>query len=116
MNNIKKKYKKKNQSYLLNTIQKRQKNKLIFCSPFIWKKIFFFKKSHVFKFSEKLIYTRSSTVPKIFINLLVNIYSGKKWHERKINKWMVGFKFGEFTWNRKLALYKAKQLKKKKKK
>jgi ribosomal protein S19 len=28
---------------------------------------------------------------------------------------MIGFKFGEFTWNRKLALYKAKQLKKKKK-
>jgi len=29
---------------------------------------------------------------------------------------MVGFKFGEFTWNRKLALYKAKQLRKKAKK
>jgi len=28
---------------------------------------------------------------------------------------MIGFKFGEFTWNRKIALYKAKQLKKKKK-
>lgn len=63
-----------------------------------------------------MIYTRSSVVPKIFTNLLVNVYSGKKWHEKRINKWMVGFKFGEFTWNRKLALYKAKQLKKKKKK
>ena len=29
---------------------------------------------------------------------------------------MVGYKFGEFSWTRKLALYKAKQLKKKKKK
>jgi len=29
---------------------------------------------------------------------------------------MIGYKFGEFTWNRKLALYKAKQLKKKTKK
>ena len=29
---------------------------------------------------------------------------------------MIGFKFGEFTWNRKIALYKAKQKKKKKKK
>jgi hypothetical protein len=27
---------------------------------------------------------------------------------------MVGFKFGEFTWKRKIALYKAKQKKKKK--
>ena len=28
---------------------------------------------------------------------------------------MVGHKYGEFSWTRKLALYKAKQLKKKKK-
>ena len=28
---------------------------------------------------------------------------------------MVGYKYGEFSWTRKLALYKAKQLKKKKK-
>lgn len=29
---------------------------------------------------------------------------------------MVGHRLGEFTWNRRLALYKAKQLRKKKKK
>jgi ribosomal protein S19 len=29
---------------------------------------------------------------------------------------MTGFKFGEFTWTRKIALFKAKQLRKKKKK
>jgi len=29
---------------------------------------------------------------------------------------MVGYKLGEFTWNRRLALYKAKQLRKKSKK
>ena len=29
---------------------------------------------------------------------------------------MVGFRFGEFTWNKKPALYKAKQIRKKKKK
>lgn len=29
---------------------------------------------------------------------------------------MVGFKFGEFTWNRKYAVYKAKQMRKKNKK
>jgi hypothetical protein len=28
---------------------------------------------------------------------------------------MLGFRFGEFTWNKKAAIYKAKQLKKKKK-
>jgi len=92
-----------------------KKNHLIYCSPYIWRKIFLFKKSFVFKTSEKLIYSRSSVVPSIFSNCDVSIYSGKRWHRRFINKWMVGFKFGEFTWNRKIALYKAKQLKKKKK-
>ena len=42
----------------------------------------------------------------------MKIYSGKRWHIKIINKWMVGFKFGAFSWNRKIALYKAKQLKK----
>lgn len=65
--------------------------------------------------SEKLIYNRASSIPKIFIGYNVKIHSGKSLHNRVVNKWMVGFKFGEFTWNRKLALYKAKQLKKKKK-
>ncbi len=102
--------------------QQKQKSKfnrkksLIFCSNLVWKKIFFFKQSRVFKLSEKLIFSRSSSIPKIFSNLRVKIYSGKIWNEKLVNKWMVGFKFGEFTWNRKVALYKAKQLKKKKKK
>ncbi len=92
-----------------------KKKKLLYCSPFVWKKIFLFKTSYVFKLTEKLIYTRSSVVPVSFNKLNVSIYTGRKWKEKIINKWMVGFKFGEFTWNRKLALYKAKQLKKKKK-
>ena len=35
---------------------------------------------------------------------------------RYINRWMVGFKFGNFAINRKIAKFKAKQLKKKKNK
>ena len=107
------KLEKKNHSII--KIQPLAKNRLLFCSPHIWKKIFLFKKSFVFKTSEKFMYSRSSIIPTILINQNVNIYSGKRWHIRAINKWMVGFKFGEFTWNRKLAIYKSKQLKKKKK-
>ena len=102
----------KNKKLLL---YKNSYNKLNFCAPFIWRKIFLFKQSFVFKASEKSINSRSSIIPKIFTGFNVKIYSGKIWHSRLINKWMVGYKFGEFTWNRKLALYKAKQLKKKKK-
>ncbi len=94
---------------------KKNKIKLIFCSPFFWKKIFLYKKYPIFKSAEKKIFSRSSVLPKILINTGIKIYSGYSWHRRVVNKWMIGFKFGEFTWNRKIALYKAKQLKKKKK-
>jgi ribosomal protein S19 len=88
--------------------------RLNYFSNSIWRKIFLYRKSPIFKTSEKFIYDRSSKIPKILIGYNVNIYSGKIWNKRLINKWMVGFKFGEFTWNKKIALYKAKQLKKKK--
>ena len=66
--------------------------------------------------SEKRIYSRSSVVPTIYIGSEVIIHSGRRWHRKFVNKWLVGFRFGEFTWNRRLALYKAKQLRKKNKK
>jgi len=90
-------------------------NKIQFCSPYMWKKIFLFKKSFVFKMIERKIFNRSSIIPSAFLNLTVKIHAGKRWHIRLVNRWMIGFKFGEFTWNRKIALYKAKQLKKLKK-
>lgn len=92
------------------------KTSILFCAPFFWKKIYLYNRHPVFINAEKKIYSRSSIIPNLFQNTTVKIYSGKSWHTRNINKWMVGFKFGEFTWNRKLALYKSKQLKKKKKK
>ncbi len=91
-------------------------SKIPFCAPFVWKKLFFFKQSYVFQLAEKLIFCKSSIIPKAFTGLTVKIYSGKNWNEKKINRWMIGFRFGEFVWNRKIAFYKAKQLRKKKKK
>jgi ribosomal protein S19 len=65
---------------------------------------------------EQRIYDRGSTVSPAFYHRRVRIYHGKGFTYRSIIPWMYGFKFGEFTWTRKLALYKAKQLRKKKKK
>lgn len=96
-------------------IKNNFKKNLVFMSPYFWKKIFLYKKYPIFKNAEKKIMSRSSIIPKILNKTTINIYSGKSWHKRIVNYWMIGFKFGEFTWNRKLALYKAKQLKKKKK-
>jgi len=91
--------------------------KPFYCSSQIWKKIFLFQKNSIFKTSEKIFfYNRSSVIPNIYVNSNVLIYMGKRFTRRFINQWMVGFKFGEFTWNRKIALYKAKQIRKKKRK
>jgi ribosomal protein S19 len=77
--------------------------KLNFCAPYFWKKTFLFKQSIVFRMGDKKIYNRSSAIPFSFRNVKVRIYSGKKWSSRLINMWSVGFKFGELTWNRRLA-------------
>lgn len=88
--------------------------KLLFFAAAIWRRAFIFHAKPYFKGGEKFIYSRSSTIPNIFIDTRLFIHSGKKWTNRYTYKWRIGFKFGEFTWNRRIAVYKAKQLRKKK--
>ena len=88
------------------------KNKIKFDNN-IWRKIFIYNKYKHIKSIELFIFNRSSNIPSIFKFKNIKIYSGKYWINRFITKWAYGHKFGELTWNRKLALYKAKQLKKK---
>lgn len=92
----------------------KRTTRLTFLSSSTWRKIFLIKYNELHHKKEKIVYDRSSTIPLTFINNRVKIYSGVKLKTNFITRWMVGFKFGEFTWNRKIALYKAKQLKKKK--
>lgn len=80
-----------------------------------WRKVFLTHGNDVFKPKDKVIYDRNSVIPFSFLGSKVKIYAGTRFHTRVITRWMVGYKFGEFSWTRKLALYKAKQLKKKKK-
>lgn len=84
-------------------------------SPSTWRKIFLINSNPLYLAKDKTLYDRRSTVPVTFVNTRINVYSGNKFHMRNVNRWMVGYKYGEFSWTRKLALYKAKQLKKKKK-
>lgn len=96
--------------------QNKKTYKLNHFAQSTWRKIFLIKENELHMARSKVIFDRSSTVPSLFRGELVKIYNGRKFKTRLVNRWMVGFKFGEFTWNRKLALYKAKQLRKKKKK
>lgn len=84
--------------------------------PSTWRQIFLVYENPLYLKRSKYIYDRGSTIPKIFVGHKIRIYSGNKFFARVINRWMVGYKYGEFCWTRKPALYKAKQLKKKKKK
>ena len=50
----------------------------------------------------------------MFKKQIVYIHNGKTWTKRFITRWSIGFKFGELVFNRRVAIYKAKQLRKKK--
>jgi ribosomal protein S19 len=93
----------------LNKLKSRHFNRSI------WVKIYLKQIGYNLKTTHKYIHNRSSLVPLEFINSSFLIYNGKRWILKNINKWHVGYKFGIYTWNKKLALFKAKQLKKKKK-
>lgn len=90
--------------------------KLTFMASSTWRKIFLIKYNDLHQKKKKVVFDRSSAVPTTFVRYRVWVYAGSKLKPSSITRWMVGFKFGEFTWNRRLALYKAKQLRKKKKK
>jgi ribosomal protein S19 len=89
---------------------------LTFISKDLYRKIFLMKKLNNNRLWKKQTNRTSTNIPKILINKKLLVYNGKHWNKRVINKWMVGFKLGEFVWTRKLALFKAKQQKKKSKK
>lgn len=89
---------------------------MAYISATTWRQTVLMTDNPLHRKKEKYIYDRSTTISPLYVGMRVNIYSGRKFFTKFINRWMIGFKFGEFVWNRKLALYKAKQLKKKKKK
>lgn len=66
-----------------------------------------------FKISVK---SRSSVIPKFFLNKTVRIYRGKRWKLKEVYSWIIGFKFGEFCKTRKKVKFKSKASKKKQKK
>lgn len=95
---------------------KKTKAKLNYFGPNVLRSIYLISSNPIHHNSEKKVYSRGSCIPKIYEGTEIVIHKGKGYKSRYVNRWMVGFKFGEFTWNRKIALYKAKQKKKKKKK
>lgn len=102
--------------YKSNAILKKNNNKLNYLSPNVLRSVYLISLNSINQNVEKKIYSRGSCIPPIYTNQEVLISKGRGLKLKYINRWMVGFKFGEFTWNRRIALYKAKQKKKKRKK
>jgi len=90
--------------------------KIAHVGPNTWRQIFLHVSSDVIGEQDKFVHERCSTITPLLAQGRMRIYTGRTYITRNMSDYMIGFKFGEFTWNRKIALYKAKQLKKKKKK
>lgn len=93
-----------------------QTYKISHVGPNTWRQIFLHLSSEVIEEQDKFVHERSSTITPLLSQSRLKIHMGKGYIARNLSPYTIGFKFGEFTWNRKVALYKANQLRKKKKK
>lgn len=87
----------------------------MFFSRSIYKKIFYLKNNIPYHTNDFKIYDRGSCIPSQLVGKKLGIYRGNKLIWKTPSRWHLGFNYGELTWTRKIALFKAKQLKKKKK-
>jgi len=60
------------------------------------------------------IYKRSTIIPETLKNKSVIVYKGQEYLDLNINKYMVGYKIGEFAFTRKNYTFPEKKKKKKK--
>ena len=88
-------------------------SKINYLSYKIWRLNYLFKVNPFYSKKEKKIFNRSSVIPNFFLKNEILIYNGKVFSKKTITKWSRGFKLGELTWNRKLAIFKKKSIKKK---
>lgn len=91
----------------------KKTHKIAYVSASTWRYIFLIQTNDLYWSQERTFYDRSSTIPPFLGDTRIDIYNGRGITKRYVYPQMTGFKVGAFTWNRKLALYKAKQLRKK---
>ena len=93
----------------------RSKWKGVFVNKNLLKKIFNKKKNNDFIY----IHSRNSTIIKEFVGLHFKVYNGIRYFNVFVTEQLVGHKFGEFSYTRRLSQNiheKSKNKKKKKKK
>lgn len=75
--------------------------KFKFFSKNLWRKIFKFIKYRNLKYKKTLLYDRRSSIPACFTGFSFNIHKGFNFRKLMVNKYNVGYKFGEFSFSRK---------------
>lgn len=89
---------------------KKNNNKPIYISKSSLLEIFRFRLNLILKKNwrplkknlKKKFWDRDSTITSNLKKFKkIKVRTGHGWKKLKINRWNVGFKFGEFTWNRK---------------
>ena len=92
----------------------KKKTKIKYASSNIWRLVYLINVNTLYTNTEKKFRSRSSIIPKTFLSQKMLIYTGKVWVPKFTTKWIIGHKIGEFTWNKKPALFKVKKKKTKK--
>jgi ribosomal protein S19 len=62
----------------------------------------------------RLIFDRSSTIPSLFLGKKLRIHKGQFFRGLLVNKFVLGYKFGEFSYSRKPFKFLSKKKAKKK--
>ena len=90
----------------------RSRWKLNYFSKSIWRKISIVKKNKRLK--KRITFDRSSNIPSCFIFRYFRVHKGRRGRSVYVNMFLIGKKFGEFSFTRKPFYYPAKKSKKKK--
>lgn len=90
----------------------RSRWKLQYFSNSVWRKITGIKKNKRLK--RRIFFDRSSSVPDCFFLSYVRIHKGRRFRKILIDNFIIGKKFGEFSYTRKPFYFPAKRSKKKK--
>jgi ribosomal protein S19 len=75
--------------------------KFKYFSKSIWRKILWVGKNRILKNKKKICFERSSSIPECFKNTHIKIYKGSGIRRLLVNRYNIGFKFGEFAFTRK---------------
>lgn len=63
------------------------------------------QKESLTTYNKFFIFNKSQSVLKLFLGFYINIYKGNLYRRLIVNKYLIGYKFGQFTHTRKPYTY-----------